>query len=59
MQHWRKPKEQGGLGGVTIGEKIRQDVLMGLVDPDDGRDRGAGDVVLGPKSVATVTGRGA
>ncbi|MDX8355404.1 ATPase, T2SS/T4P/T4SS family [Cognatiyoonia sp. IB215182] len=59
MQHWRKPKEQGGLGGVTIGEKIRRDVLMGLVDPDDGRDRGAGDVALGPKSVAAATGRGA
>jgi general secretion pathway protein E len=58
MQHWRRPKDQGGLGGVTIGEKIRGNVLAGLVDPDDGRDRGAGDMALASKPVVVASGRG-
>lgn len=53
MLHWRKPKAKGGLGGRTIGEKVSERVLAGVVDPEDGRDKGAGDVALGPKLVAS------
>ena len=33
--YWRKPKEQGGLGGRTVAEKTRDLVAQGLVDYTD------------------------
>lgn len=54
VQHWRAPVSKGGMGGRTIGEKIYERVLAGLVDPDDGRDRGAGDAILTAQAKAAL-----
>lgn len=35
LAHWLKPKNEGGLGGVTLAQKMTELVLAGRVDPLD------------------------
>lgn len=40
-EHWLRPREQGGLGGTRLGDKIFQLVMAGHTDPHDGVRAGA------------------
>ncbi|WP_299083337.1 ATPase, T2SS/T4P/T4SS family [uncultured Ruegeria sp.] len=35
LQHWLKPRSEGGMGGITIAQKMTELVLTGQVDPRD------------------------
>ena len=35
LQHWLKPRSEGGMGGITIAQKMTELVLAGQVDPRD------------------------
>jgi type II secretory ATPase GspE/PulE/Tfp pilus assembly ATPase PilB-like protein len=41
QRHWLTPKDQGGLGGTTLGTKIARLALAGQVDPGDAIRKGA------------------
>ncbi|EEE35247.1 putative type II/IV secretion system protein [Rhodobacteraceae bacterium KLH11] len=35
LQHWLKPRNEGGMGGITVAQKMTELVLAGRVDPRD------------------------
>jgi len=35
LNHWLKPRSEGGMGGITISQKMTELVLAGRVDPRD------------------------
>ena len=39
-RHWLSSREKGGLGGLTIGQKIERMIREGLVDPNDAIRKG-------------------
>jgi hypothetical protein len=41
LNHWLKPKAEGGLGGTTLATKITRLALAGQVDPFDALRKGA------------------
>ena len=40
MQHWLKPRSEGGLGGRTLSQKLWDLVLAGVLDPADAIRKG-------------------
>lgn len=43
--YWLTPKSQGGLGGISLSEKIAKAVLQGEFDIDDGINKGASEAL--------------
>lgn len=56
QRHWLLPKEKGGLGGITISQKVEGMIKNGLVDPHDGIRKGW-DPVFGEMTSLTVFDR--
>ncbi|WP_254453148.1 ATPase, T2SS/T4P/T4SS family [Ruegeria atlantica] len=39
LKHWLKPRAEGGLGGITLSQKVTELVMRGHVDPRDALDK--------------------
>lgn len=51
LEHWLNPESRGGLGGQTIGQKVRQMVLSGQIDPNNVDWLGGGEASRRPRKL--------